>query len=318
MMRSTLPFLLILLSLPSGQAQQAVRQVPAAAQTSPGIPATTQAAAIPQRPFPPLSAQEQGQLQQLLAAWEATSNATKTLSCRFERWSYMPNAAPNGVHASKSTGDIQYAAPDKGSFKVQDVVFYAGMNQEKQPVYASQPGRFGEWWVCNGAELRDFDRTKKQCTVLVLPPEMRGQRIFNSPLPFIFSLDAQQIQQRYWVRARPAPKPGVILIEAWTKRQSDRAEYKLVQIALDQQTFLPKALVMYAPNFDAKTNPSWQHYEFVDVKHNSVGQRFQQWVGSWIDERPPSDWKILREQFPAANPGGIERAAQTPVTPARR
>ncbi len=138
---------------------------------------------------------------------------------------------------------------------------------------------------------------------------MQGKQIFNSPLPFVFNLDAAQIQERYWVRQVESPKPDLVLVEAWPKRQEDRAQYKLVQIALDAKTFLPQALLMYAPNFDAKTAPKWDHYEFNDVKRNAIGAGFQKFMGNFIAEKPPSNWKIFRDKFAMPGNGAPNQAA---------
>ena len=310
MMRPVLTLWLVLFLVPTAWAQSPQRAA-ATGQLSDAGPRPPAEQAPPQPPFDPLNAQEQAQLQQLLAAWEAQSNGTKTLECGFKRWSYSPGAAPAGVPKDTSTGIIKYAAPDKGLFKVEQKVFFAGMNEAGKPTYSHQPGQFGEWWVCNGEELLEFNRSREECRIQTLPPDMRGQKIFNSPLPFVFNLDAQQIQQRYWVRQVAAPNPGVILIEAWPKLQEDRAQYRLVQIALDKQTLLPSALVLYAPNFDVKTNPEWDHYEFTDCNRNGTGQLLQKFLRSFIEEKPPSHWKVLRNNF-VPPPAEQQRTANAP------
>lgn len=273
----------------TGQTQQ---QAPAQRQTQNAGPANPNAA-----PFPPLNAAEQQRLNQILAAWEQQSQGTTTLECEFQRWHYDLFAAPAGTYASKAEGEIRYANPDKGHFKVNAIVTYDGM-EEGQPKYSAKPGLFGEHWVCNGTELLEFDHGTKQCKIQQLPPEMQGQRIIESPLPFVFNAKAAEIQQRYWVQPMASPKPEWILIAAYPKRQEDRAQYKVVQIALDAKTFLPHALIMYAPNFDQKTQPKWDHYEFSNVKRNSVSAKFQRiFMQKFIDEKPPSDWKVFRDQY---------------------
>lgn len=272
--------------------------------------AQRQAAAqqLQNQPFPPLSAAEQAQLQATLMKWQAQSQATKTLECKFTRWHYDMFAAPATTHASRSDGVVKYAAPDQGLFKVNDKVFFIGM-QDGNPQFKVQPGQFGEHWVCNGTQLIEFDRTKEECRIQDLPPEMQGKNIISSPLPFVFNLDANQIQQRYWIRTQDSGKPGIILIEAWPKRQEDRAQYKLVRIALDSN-FLPQALIMYAPNFDPKTARKYDHYEFTDVKRNAIGVGLREFVGiNFIPEKPPSNWKILRSKFSAPIEEPVQQAA---------
>lgn len=254
------------------------------------------------RPFPPLSAAEQQNLSILLNNWETQSKGTKTLECQFKRWHYDLFAAPAGVHAEIANGEIRYATPDRGLFKVSKKMNFDGMKDGK-PQYSEKPGQFGEHWVCNGQELLEFDHAKKECKIQQLPPEMRGQKIFESPLPFVFNLDAKQIQERYWVRQVKAPKEGVLLIEAYPKRQEDRAQYKLVQIALGQSTFLPEALLMYAPNFNLKTAPKWDHYEFIDIKRNSISQGLMnRFMNTFIEEKTPPGWKEFRNSYQPPGP----------------
>ncbi|TWU17648.1 hypothetical protein Pla52o_48630 [Novipirellula galeiformis] len=260
------------------------------------------------QPFAPLNAAQQAQLQQLLLAWQQQSQGTRTLDCKFQRWHYDNLAAPVGQHATRADGVIKYASPDKGLFRVDSLVFYSGMENGK-PVYKPQSGLFGEHWVCNGKQLIEFDRSQKQCKIQDLPTEMQGKQIFNSPLPFVFNLDAVEIQRRYWVRQVAAPNDKLVLIEAWPKRQDDRAQYKMVQIALEKETFLPQALIMYAPNFHAKNAPKWDHYEFVDMKRNGVGNAISNFMDNFIQERPPADWTIFRDTFnPNAEPPAQQAA----------
>ena len=256
-------------------------------------------------PFPPLSAAEQQNLNVLLKNWETQSKGTKTLECQFKRWHYDLFAAPAGTHAEIANGEIRYATPDRGHFKVTRRMTFDGMKEGK-PQYSAKPGQFGEHWVCNGQELLEFDHAKKECNIQQLPPEMRGQKIFESPLPFVFNLDAKQIQERYWVRQVKAPKEGVMLIEAYPKRQEDRAQYKLVQIALGQSTFLPEALLMYAPNFNLKTAPKWDHYEFINIKRNSISQGLMnRFMNTFIEEKPPADYKVFRNPYQQPGPPQI-------------
>lgn len=296
-----------------GQTRPAAAQAAAAPQARVADNRVQQAANGPQTPFAPLNPQALIQLNQLLQNWEAQSKGTKTLECKFKRWHFDLFAAPAGVHATHAEGVIKYAAPDKGLFRVDNLLFFNGMKAGK-PDYVKQTGKFGEHWVCNGTQLIEFDRTKKECKIQDLPANLQGQEIFNSPLPFVFNLDAEKIQRRYWVRQVEAPKPGIVLIEAWPKYQEDRAQYKLVQVALNSKTYLPEALIMYAPNFNEKTAPRWDHYEFADVKRNSLGAGITKWLGNFIPEKPPGDWKILRERFSAP----VDETPQQAAAPTHR
>ncbi len=298
-------------ALPAAKAQQAT-------PPQQGNPPQANNAGVPQkveagRPFPPASQAAQNRLDAILANWEKSSQETKLLSCNFTRWHYDLGAAPAGVHATWAQGAIKYAAPDKGMFRVDVQKSFHGMKDD-QPQYESDPKNLGEYWVCNGAELLEFDRGRKECKIRVIPTEMRGQKIFESPLPFVFNLKAAEIQDRYWVREvqPPAGKPDVYVIEAWPKNQQDRAQYRFVKIVIGASTFLPEALIMYAPNFDPNTAPIWDHYEFSSVSRNGVIANLQQFVDSFIKARPPSDWTIIRENF-----GAPQQAANPEANPVR-
>ncbi|MEM6363707.1 MAG: TIGR03009 domain-containing protein [Planctomycetota bacterium] len=247
-------------------------------------------------PFPPLAPAALAQLQKLLLDWQKQSQGTKTLECDFTCWHYDLFKAPAGIQWKKSEGVVKYAAPDKGLFKVEQQFFFSGMAEGK-PSFQAKPDEHGEEWICNGQELIEFDHKEKHCRIQQLPPEMRGANIIESPLPFVFNLDAQRIQQRYWVRQVQAPKPGLILIEAYPKQQAMRAQYRLVQIALDEKTFMPQALLLYAPNFNVQTNPKWDHYEFKNVRRNSITQSFNMFANRFIQWRPPADYKIFKDVF---------------------
>ena len=244
-------------------------------------------------PFAPLSPTEQTQLREVLRNWEHQSKGTKTLELKFLRFHYDGTMAPSGHAATKAEGEIKYAAPDQGLIRVDQLVIFNGMVKEN-PSYKAFPDRFGEHWVCNGKQLIEFDRTQKECKIEELPPGMQGKNIINSPLPFVFNLDAAKLLQRYWVRLAPSPAQGVILLEVWPKTREDRSQYRMVQVALDEKNYLPRALVMFAPNFDAKTAGVWDHYEFRDVRRNSIGNRFSAFLKNFIPEKPPKDWKIVR------------------------
>lgn len=265
------------------------------------------------QPFPALSAAERAQLTQVLAAWETQSKSTKTLDGKFTRWHYDPTAGdPRAkIHANRADGMLKYAAPDKGLFFVESMVSFAGMKDGKAQ-YQAVPGEFGEWWVCDGQNLIEFDRNRKECRIQELPPDMRGQRIIDGPLPFVFNLDAKEIQERYWVRLQPPPQgvSGIVLVEAHPRRQQDRAQYKFVQIALDQQTMLPRALIMYAPNFDPKNALVYDHYEFTKLGRNKITAGFQKFLGNFIPQKPPADWKIIRNNYVPPAPQSAQQPGQ--------
>jgi TIGR03009 family protein len=285
---------------------QAQVQAPAAAQSQQTAQAASgqpqpqgeagQAAAPPFVLTPP----EQAELGKLLAAWEQQSSGTKRLEAKFRRWHFDPISAPAGTHATWAEGIIKYGAPDQGLFRVDQLKFFSGIVEGKT-TYKAVEGQFGEHWVCNGQELMEFDRSKEECRIQQLPPELQGKEILESPLPFVFNLNAARIHERYWVRRIEGPA-GVYVIEAHPKRQVDRAQYKFVRIVISDQTFLPQALILYAPNFDPTNTIAYDHYEFTDVERNTIRQNMANWGNLFINQRPPANWKVIREAFRPVGP----------------
>jgi TIGR03009 family protein len=277
-------------------------------------------AALAQQPPFTLSDAEAKQLDAMLLAWQQKSQAIKYLEGDFQKWKFDIAAAPANQHSTWSRGTVKYMSPDRGLFKEDDIQFYSGADAEGKAIYKGDQRRFGEWWVCTGTDLIFMNREDKICRIEQLPPGMQGQQLFDSPLPFVFNLDAEKLKQRFWIRAivPPDQRSDRYWIEAWPKTQKDAQLYKLVQVVLGSSDFLPQALIIYPPNFDAQKAPNRDIYEFVNVKVNHINALqaataalFQQ---QFINPKPPAaDWKIIRE--PAAVPDG-QRTAQQPTAEA--
>ena len=98
----------------------------------------------------------------------------------------------------------------------------------------------------------------------------------------------------------------MLLIEAWPngKRPS---QYKLVQIALDANLFASAPQCMHP--FHAKNAPKWDHYEFRESKRNAIGAGFQRFLGNFIPQKPPADWKIIQNNLSPGPTPGAQQAA---------
>lgn len=62
---------------------------------------------------------------------------------------------------------------------------------------------------------------------------------------------------------------------------------------------------MYAPNFDPKNAPVWDHYEFGDMKRNGVVANIQQFTAGFIKVRPPSNWMVIRQIYGAPQQAAV-------------
>ncbi|MFM9059606.1 MAG: TIGR03009 domain-containing protein [Planctomycetaceae bacterium] len=241
--------------------QQPAQAAPPPAQ--PRVAAVVPAAAPPQPPA--LSPQEQAALDQLLAAWEARNAAVRTWSCTFRKWEYNAWSPPDerGGRAAfvESTGELKYAAPDKGLFRIKESKQW---NPDPKVLrYELRGGDAGEHWVCNGESIYEFRHTEKQLRETKLPPEMRGKAISDGPLPFVFGAKADTLKKRYWMRIiTPRDIRDQVWLEALPRYQADAANFSKVELILQARDLMPFAIQIFKPGgqdrdvyqFDPATN----------------------------------------------------------------
>ncbi|MBX3423314.1 MAG: TIGR03009 domain-containing protein [Pirellulaceae bacterium] len=312
----------------AGQQQSQQLQQPANNQFRVVDPATAVAqgaARVAEPPFPQLSQEEQHRLDQILQVWEQSTAKINTFECKFKRWVYNPNSHETHPE-SIAEGSIRYKSPDMGSFKEDARVALAGTKPDGSPDYKVNPRLpHGDWWVCDGEWVHQLDRNAKKAIQTQLPPELRGTNIPLSPLPFMFGVKAHEVKARYFIREIPAqPGNSDVWVEAWPKRSDDAGNYSRVQIVLDRSDNLPKAMILFMPNW----SPQARHrelYEFSSRQVNSLLDKIKQnlFMQSFIDTKVGSDWQVIREgwippeQAPVVtnDPANSDRLA-TPGIPA--
>jgi TIGR03009 family protein len=214
----------------------------------------------------PLSPQEQAALDQLLAAWEARNAAVRTWSCTFRKWEYnawSPIDKNGGRLAfSESGGELKYAAPDKGLFRVKESTQWNAETKRYEAVGSDHL----EHWVCNGESIYQFDHTQRQLIERRLPPEMRGKAISDGPLPFVFGAKADTLKKRYWMRLITPPNVAdQIWLESLPRFQADAANFSKVELILQARDLMPFAIQIYKPgemNRDVQRDPDRDVYQF--------------------------------------------------------
>ena len=227
--------------------QSPAQAAPAARPTAPAAERVAAVPAAPQAP-PALSPQEQSALDQLLAAWEARNAAVRTWSCTFHKWEYnaWSPAGPTGdrLAFAESTGELKYAAPDKGLFRVKEAKQWS----PEAGRYEVRGGDSAEHWVCNGESIYEFRHTERQLRETRLPPEMRGKAISDGPLPFVFGAKADTLKKRYWMRIITPPEVrDQVWLEALPRYQADAANFSKVELILQARDLMPFAIQIYKP-----------------------------------------------------------------------
>jgi len=285
----------------AGQMQGAVQMLGVPNHGAAQNPAAIPVAPMGQAPFPALAPQHQKYLDDVLVAWEKSTKGIERFQCKFSRWQYDPTKTNNPAEFyTGASGILRYMAPDKGLFKVEELLF-----RKQKPNgdwgYEAIADQFGEWWICDGESVHLYDRTQKVAKKYPLPPNMRGAEVFNSPLPFVFGVDAQKVNSRFWVRPLQPPSDQVILLEAYPKHQSDAMNYHHVNIYLDRKEILPVSIVIYLPQWTPEAQGDHKEvFEFRDREVNAgliaklTEAVFRQ---SFIPIEPPKGWTVQEVPF---------------------
>ena len=272
----------------------------------------------PLTPFPPLSPQLQQYLDAVLKHWSEKTTSIERYRCDFQRWTFEPGQT-DGRHGQYAKGILRFMKPDKGMFRVDDLYFYKGANQDGSPNYSKVEGRFGEYWICDGTKVHDFDRTQKEVNRYELPPQMQGNEVYNSPLPFLFGVKVNELNDRYWLQPiappndeKGQPRQDIIALEAFPKTVTDAQNYLKVRIYLDKEQFLPVSMEQFLPNW-TKDNDSREVFEFSnrEVNWNLINRiaELLKFKEEFIPQEPPKDWTIIEHPYAAATPQGDRMAA---------
>jgi len=258
----------------------------------------------PIRPFNELSQDEIVYLGQVLDYWESQSQGINLYQCTFNRYVYDTGLTnhrdANGQLSADSVavGQIRYGKPGKASYETATHYKFDGPGNYKKV----EESELREKWVTDGEGVYEFDFANKRLYETKLPPEMRGEgAILNSPIPFLFGANKNQILQRYWVRViTPPAEKDEVWLEAWPKRAEDAQNYKKVEIMISRESFLPNAIHMYLPQYNPKKNNySSVYVAFSDQKVNATLSKFTNWFGNFVRPKLPvfeAGWKRVDRQ----------------------
>lgn len=272
----------------------------------------------------PISPQEQQYVDQLLDYWEKSTKNLERLSCDFKLFEYNSNAPfvqqlaqqtgqdVRQIKYKASQGVVRYMKPDKGMYKVDVAIALTGkLDKGGQPEMLPSEQLDQDYWICDGETIHKYDRVEKKVTHYVIPAELRGQNIMETPLPFLFGIEKVKVRERFWVRAlQPPPQTNgqpnndLFLIEAYPKFQQDALNYSKVHIFLDRKEFLPLALIKYGTDHvdepGTALTDSREHFEFENrVRDANLLQKFNEIVfrQQFIPLQLPAGWKEETQEY---------------------
>jgi TIGR03009 family protein len=247
---------------------------------------------------------------QLLDAWARRSAEIKTLEGKHERHVYDDTFLNEKV----SNGKFWFGAPDKGRIDVFPIKLTAEMiaarnkpdaKVERKPDGAAYDLKSddAERWLCDGIKIYDIDDEEKTARIVHLPPDLRGQNIMNSPLPFLFGLPPEKATQRFHMELIQDYRPNfeVVLLKATPKQRQDRDNWMEAQIFLNTKNYLPDAVKLLDPAGTKRTV-----YTFQDMAINKKGL-----FGGLLPGQNPWDPKIRGYQTHVIQPGQQQAAGQS-------
>jgi TIGR03009 family protein len=259
------------------------------------------AAAVPPVSMPegfPLDPAQQARVDQILKFWEHHTSRIKTHECKFERKNYDFVFGNKETPTTIDDGTVRYKVPDKGLFRVDRTYELNPKATDPKQKYVQKDVQFGEYWVCDGESIYQFDARTKVLTETKLPPHMQGKAIAEGPLPFLFGAKAEEMKARYWIReVTPTNNPeGDFFLEAIPQRQEDAANFNMlwVRLKVDKGQLFPHAIKV------DKGAQGYVQYEFQDHSPNSPVHRVQGFLDSFVRPTKPPGWTKIVEDWDAA------------------
>lgn len=282
------------LMIPAGLLLVAMLDVAAAQQTPPPqanlVQPPAQNAPAVRVPFQ-LTPAEAAYVDQVLRMWEVESGKIKTFKCPFDHLKYEAAFADKKLHMYENKGVLIYERPDKGTFKIEQVGVWNGKWGE-EAAWPVKKDAYGEHFVCDGEKVYIYNHRAKQLEISPIPAELRGKRIVDGPLPFLFGADAAKIKHRYWVRITDSNEEELWL-DARPKFAEDASSYKQVEVILDRKELLPKAIKVYRPNGDEDV------YIFGEANVNDPLFKIK---GLFEPPRRPLGWDVVEHPLPQQPP----------------
>jgi TIGR03009 family protein len=203
-------------------------------------------------------------------------------------------------------GELSYKKPDKGSFQITEIRTFKTPpptpgQAPDAPVrgdWVKQPNAIGEHWVCDGKSVFEYRHQDKHLVERPIPPQLQGQAIVDGPLPFLFGAEAAKLKARYWLRVEEQPNKDIIWLTAKPRFRAQAADYKQVEVMLDQKALLPKAMRVEMPDGS-------KHVYIFSADQAVVNNPLAILNALFARPRVPFGWKHVVEQPPmaqAANP----------------
>ena len=273
----------------------------------------------------PLQGEQAGYVDQVLDHWQKISDQVNLFRCKFQRFDYdsaqvnYRDPQTNRLAAyTVAYGEIRFAEKNKASFDTTRVFSFKAPPQKpgEQADYKEVEGHshwgktIHERWICNGESVFDFDFVGKRMYETRIPKDLQGN-VVQSPLPFLFGANKNDIKSRYWVRYVPKYKTNEkgqkeliqdeYWLEAFPKTINDARLYSKIEIILSADNFMPIALHMYSPQYNGKDNFESRFFYFQDRKVNDQLSKLQNTFKVFVKPKLPLGWEKVDRTLASPN-----------------
>ncbi len=213
-------------------------------------------------------------LWQLLGEWEKGSARVQKIHGKHVRRAYDHTFEIEKI----AQGEFWYENPDKGRMDIKPVnitqKMLADRNKPDAQVVKKKNGQPFQLksddpsrWICDGETMYEIDDTRKEARMMVLPPQLRGTQIMNSPLPFLFGLPRDGALRRFNLTIVKDYRPTypVVRLQATPRLSKDAKNWSKADVLLDTNTYLPQAVKLLNPAGTRDTR-----YTFSDLEVNKT------------------------------------------------
>lgn len=294
------------------------------------------------RRAPPMTAEQEQELDTYLQQWSEASGRIFRMEGDIWKHTYDQTFETEQL----SQGSFAYEQPDRGKVSLTSTRATPQMLQrrasdvaEAQQAGRSSPiklkkngepydltdGEDEEWW-CDGRRIFQLQPQKKEAYVTTIPPQMQGQNIMDSPLPFLFGMPPEKARRRFEIGFNQSKSPGPdatrLHLVIYPNLPQDAGAWHHANVMLDPKTWLPIAVQMYDP---AESTVTVYRFEKLQVNQKSFIRNF--WNGGKPSFEPNlAGWKVIPvgtgappAEAPVAGPpaqpapaAGVPRSLQRP------
>lgn len=178
-----------------------------------------------------------------------------------------------------------------------------------------------EWW-CNGQRMFQLLPQKKQAMVNAIPPQLQGENIMDTPLPFLFGMPPEKARRRFEIgfnqSKSPGPNPTRLHLVIFPNLPQDASVWHHANVMLDPKTWLPIAVQMHDP---AETSITVYRFEKLQINQKNFIRNF--WNGGKPSFEPGLDGYTVvpvgtgSDGTPDDPPANPQVAPLAPGTPRR-